>query len=348
MAEWGVFYRKLEIFPHPNADSLEIARAGNYQFVVKKGQYKTGNGAFVIPEKSVLTGALKDKYQGYLKGTDENRVGSVKLRGELSMGILMSPQEMFDIFDTSAVGAIVQSDLDYSERFGITKYEPPIPLSLAGDVDRVPDGVFSKHDVEHMSVYRDALTEDDMVVVTEKIHGSQVVYTLTEEGEFFVSSKGLFSQGLCLKESDKNSYWRAAKAVDMENRLKMLQWENPGTVVQAFGEVIPVQGGNWTYGKTDIDVLIFDIRTNGQSYPFDGSIPAYFMELWVPILHISRLGELDLSSVCKGNERVSGKGLHIREGIVVRPTEMRYAKDGTRLFLKVINPAYKETGEEIN
>lgn len=342
MAEWGVFYRKLELFPHPNADALEIARAGNYQFVVKKGQYKTGDGAFVIPEKSILSGALKDKYQNYLVGSNKDRVGSVKLRGELSMGILMSAQEMFDVLAPDDVAMIVQSEVDYSERFGVTKYEPPIPTSLAGDVDRVPNGQFSRHDVEQFAVYRDALVEDDMVVITEKIHGTQAVYTLTESGEFFVSSKGLFSKGFQLKESETNAYWRAAKAVDMESRLKLLQQENDGATVQAFGEVVPVQGGNWTYGMRDIDALIFDIRANGNSYTFDGSIPAYFMELWVPILHIGRLGDVNLQELCKGNECVSGKELHIREGIVVRPLEMRFAKDGTRLFLKVINPAYKE------
>jgi hypothetical protein len=45
---------------------------------------------------------------------------------------------------------------------------------------------------------------------------------------------------------------------------------------------------------------------------------------------------------------VSGKELHIREGVVLRPYIDRDAKDGTKLRLKIINPAYKETGEEIN
>lgn len=348
MAEWGVFYRKLEIFPHENADSLEIARAGNYQFVVKKGQYKNGDGAFVIPEKSILTGALRDRYKDYLAGSEGNRVKSVKLRGELSMGILMSPQEMFELFAPDAAGMVVQSEIDYSERFGVTKYEPPIPTELAGEVDVLPSGHFSKHDVEHLSVYRDALVEDEMVVITEKIHGTQAVYTLTEDGEFLVSSKGLFSKGFRILDSETNAYWRAARNVGMEERLRMLQREFEGTTIQVFGEIIPVQGGAWTYGLDSLDVLVFDVRVAGRSYEFDGSIPAYFMELWVPIVYIGRFGDADLKSLCKGNEMVSGKELHIREGVVVRPVVMRFAEDGTRLFLKVINPAYKETGEEFN
>jgi hypothetical protein len=52
--------------------------------------------------------------------------------------------------------------------------------------------------------------------------------------------------------------------------------------------------------------------------------------------------------LCKGNELVSGSQKHIREGVVLRPYIDRNATDGTKLRLKIINPAYKESGEEIN
>lgn len=358
MADWGVFYRKLEIFPHPNADSLEIARAGNYQFVVRKGEYKEGEGAFVIPEKSILSGALREKYQDYLAGSEKNRVKAVKLRGELSMGILMSPKVMFELFGPKQLAMVVQSNVDYSERFGVTKYEPPIPLELAGQVSPVPGGSYSKHDVEQFSVYRDELAPEDRVVITEKIHGSQAAYTLTSQGDFFVTSKGLFDKHLMLKESETNAYWRAGNKVDIRERMEAFQKEveaftGERHTVQVFGEVVPVQGGNWTYGFKEPELLVFDVRYDGKSLNFSAegpSIPAYFVELWVPILHLGPLGEVDLQALCKGNEQVSGKEMHIREGIVVRPETMRFAKDGTRVFLKVINPVYskKETGEEVN
>lgn len=358
MADWGVFYRKIELFPHPNADALEVARAGNYQFVVRKGEYSDGDGAFVIPEKSLLTGTLQERYQDYLAGPDKNRVKSVRLRGELSMGILMSPKVMFEIFGPNKLAMVVQSEVDYSEFFGVTKYEPPIPLELAGQVAPIPGSGYSKHDVEQFSVYRDELGPEDRVVITEKIHGSQAVYTLTSQGDFFVTSKGLFDKGLMLKESDTNAYWRAGRKVDIKDRLEAFQREVEAETgrledVQAFGEVVPVQGGNWTYGFKEPDLLVFDVRYAGQSLDFSGAglpIPAYFMELWVPILHLGPLGVIDLNAICQGNEQVSGKALHIREGAVVRPETMRFTKDGRRLFLKAINPAYskKETGEEIN
>lgn len=344
MAEWGVFYREVEIFPHDNADSLEIARAGNHQFVVRKGQYKAGDNVLVIPEQSVLSGKLRSKYESYLAGSEKSRVKSIRLRGELSMGILMSDEEISEILGMDNLMA----GHNYAEELGVKKYEPPIPTSLAGEVAVISGGTFSKHDVEHLSVFRDALADEEMVVITEKIHGSQVAYTLTEDGEFFVTSKGLFHKGLKIKESEYNAYWRAAHKVGIEERLRMLQLENDGATVQAFGEIIPVQGGNWSYGLNEIDVLIFDIRANGESYSFDGSIPAYFMELWVPILYIGEIGKADLGTLCKGKESVSGQHLHIREGIVIRPLHMKFTKDGTRMFFKVLNPAYKEDAPAIS
>jgi hypothetical protein len=102
-------------------------------------------------------------------------------------------------------------------------------------------------------------------------------------------------------------------------------------------------------------------------------VPEVFKEKWVPIvfdgnivldkkevviysdtekgIHKTRIDFIlpkNIVDLCKGNELVSGKEVHIREGVVLRPYIDRTATDGTKLRLKIINPAYKETGEEIN
>lgn len=356
MAEWAVKIHQVEISNHPNGDSLELARAGNYQFVVQKGLYRNLDKALVIPEKSVLTGDVKERYQDYLVGPNKDRVKSIKLRGESSMGILMSLDVLEELLGTKDFS----DDEDLAGRLGITKYEPPIPTELAGQVRSIketgPHTGYSKHDVEYFDVYRGYFKEDDLVIITEKIHGSQAAYTLTESGEFLVSSKGLFSRGLVIEPSENNAYWQASKKVDMQDRLEAYQREVQDITgelmtVQAFGEVVPVQGGSWTYGLSDIDVLLFDVRYNGNSVDFSPNsitFPAYLLELWVPIVYMGRFGRIDVRELCKGKEQVSGKELHIREGIVLRHQTMQFAKDGTRLFIKVINPKYKASGEEIS
>ena len=117
---------------------------------------------------------------------------------------------------------------------------------------------------------------------------------------------------------------------------------------------------------------LFDIRVDGESIPYD-MVPEDFKSLWVPIvfdgtltldkkevviysdvekgIHKTKLDYLlpkSIVDLCKGNELVSGNEVHIREGVVLRPYVDRMARDGTKLRLKIINPAYKETGEEIN
>ena len=117
---------------------------------------------------------------------------------------------------------------------------------------------------------------------------------------------------------------------------------------------------------------MFDVRLNGVSIPYD-KVPTELSELWVPIVYDGQLDLIEkeviifedeergirktridyilpkeIVNLCKGNELVSGKEVHIREGVVLRPYIDRNAKDRTKLRLKIINPAYKESGEEIN
>ena len=201
------------------------------------------------------------------------------------------------------------------------------------------------------------------------VHNSQFILAHNvDTNETIVSSKGLLKNGLTIEESDENTYWIAAKNDNIVDRIR----KNFITgVVQIFGEVIPVQGG-YGYGQTKPTSRLFDVRHNGDSIPYD-VVAEDFKNLWVPVvfdgvinldkkeviiysdpekdIHKSRIDYLlpkSIVNLCKGNELVSGKQVHIREGVVLRPYIDRNAVDGTKLRLKIINPAYRETGEEIN
>ena len=77
MATWQVFKDRIEIFPHPNAEKLELGKIGTYQVVVQKGIYTTGDEVVFVPEKSLLSGRILTEYQTYLVGKDKNRVKAV-------------------------------------------------------------------------------------------------------------------------------------------------------------------------------------------------------------------------------------------------------------------------------
>lgn len=80
----------LTIHEHPNADALELAQVGLYRAVVAKGAYRTGESALYIPEQSVLPAELIEELglTGRLAGGKSDRVKAVRLRGELSQGIV--------------------------------------------------------------------------------------------------------------------------------------------------------------------------------------------------------------------------------------------------------------------
>jgi RNA ligase (TIGR02306 family) len=348
MAEWKVSRQQIELKEHTNADTLQLGDVGGYQVVVQKGLYQDGDVVVFIPEKSCLPDIPRfESFKPYLKGSDKDRVGSIRLRGELSQGILLPDEEEFQQF------AI---DEDFSEHLGIKKYDPPPPPHLSGMVHstndlRMEGATISYHDVEHFGIYRDEFEAGEEVVVTEKVHGSQVTFIRTKSGQRALSSKGLIKQGLTLRDEEKNTYWQAAHNTGVFDLLDQFY---PDVHVQAFGEVIPVQKG-FPYGFKKPWVLLFDIRINGKSVFID-EIPTIFFQtreeckwgLWCPVLYQGPLDVDKIKNLSLGSEEVTGKGIHKKEGVVVRPYLDRRASKGFRLMLKVINPKYKETGEEFS
>lgn len=360
--EWKVSKEKIKISAHSNADSLEIGKVGSYQVVVQKGQYKDGDEVIFAPEKSILSGKIKEEFSQYLVGKNKDRVKAVRLRGEISSGVII-PNNIIPDFESFELGE------DVSVELGIKKYEPPIPSQLMGKVKPFSIPFIGNHDCQHASVYINDLKRGERVVITEKVHGSQFILAHDiENEETIVSSKGLLKSGLTIQESESNAYWIAAKNDSIVDRI--IQNFNSG-VVQVFGEVIPVQKG-YSYGQTKETVRLFDVRLNGVSIPYD-KVPNEFKELWVPVIYDGPLDLLhkevllyedkekgirnvrvdnilpkSVIKFSKGNELVSGKNVHIREGAVIRPYVDRNAHDGTPLRLKLINPKYKETGDEIS
>jgi RNA ligase (TIGR02306 family) len=290
---------------------------------------------------------LKAEYP-HLIGKDKNRVGSIRLRGEISQGATISLEKIKELFNLENI----TPSQDISEKLNITKYEPPIPVEMSGKVktsDTSTSG-FSKHDVEQFGIYKNEFTMKETVIITEKIHGTQIMIGLTKDKELLISSKGFFSKDLFIEKSDSNIYWQAYNNSNLNEVLFYLESVFPNLAIQLFGEVVPAQ--KFKYGQSKPVVLLYDVRIDGFSLNILEHLwySVVLKPHWVPIVHVGTLADVDVQELCKGKEQVSGKEEHIREGIVVRPVPDRFAKDGTRLMLKVINPAYakKETGDEIS
>lgn len=344
MANWKVSKEKIKLFPHPNADKMQLGRVGVYQVCVQVGQYEDDDVVLFIPEKSLLPDAFAEPYRNYLTGAESNRVRVARLRGELSMGIIFplggveaaAGAEASSVVESAAIGD------DVSEALGIAEWIPPVPVELAGQVEPVPYiEHFGAHDVDQMRIFADSFHKGESVVVTEKVHGTQVSITLNSQGVIFITSKGLAKRSLTIVESKTNSYWRAFRNTGIESAMRQMQEDFGANTVQVFGEVVPVQAG-YTYGFKEPRVLVFDVRINGVPMPLR-RMPSDFLQNWVPILADEVPFDQEvIFEMAQGMEQVSGREHHIREGVVARPMLDRLNQFGEYLMVKAINKQYKD------
>src|SRR5690349_7977254 len=83
------------VWAHPNADRLELAslRGMTYQFCIPKGEYAPGDTVVYFPIDSLLPPALIETLglTGKLRGKTADRIATVKLRGEISQGVVAHP-----------------------------------------------------------------------------------------------------------------------------------------------------------------------------------------------------------------------------------------------------------------
>lgn len=376
MATFEVTIEKIEIFPHPNADKLELARVGLYNVVVGKGQFQSGDSVLYVPEYAVLPEPIITALglTGKLAGSKNDRVKPIKLRGELSQGLVIS-------LDTLPNG-IVDGVHDYAEILGISKYEPPIPVHMAGDIQGSTD-LTNWIDIENIKKYPDIFTDGTEVHISEKIHGTASLFTflfkdtdrfyLDGELETFVSSKGLGAKKLVIKEDEKNLYWRALKTYqldkfarhiarsavelhagpDNEFTIDGVDYVEPMqpkvTKIAIFGETFGAGVQDLNYGFINkLGFAVFDAYVEfdgGYGYwvnPVD--LETYAKESNVPAVPTLFVGPYSLETVIEhayGKETISGKQVHIREGVVVRPTHRVCGYwDGAKQIAKYVSDDY--------
>jgi RNA ligase (TIGR02306 family) len=350
MSTLRVTAEQLTIHPHTNADALELAQVGLYRAVVAKGAYHSGDFAIYIPEQAVLPAELIDELglTGRLAGSEKDRVKAIRLRGELSQGIVCRPTalEGVDLAGAAETGA------DFAERLGIVKWVPPVPVSMSGDVIAAAD-LLPWVDIENIARYPDIFQPGEEVVATEKIHGTACLYSLVADtGEHLVSSKGFGGRYLSLVESPGNLYWRAVRTHRLPEAAGEIAARYGARRVGIFGEVFGRGVQDLAYGADAAAALgyaAFDV-----SVDVDGVVrwldPAEFRAVLtdvapdlplVPELYAGPYDEALLLDLATGRETVSGTAAHIREGIVVRSAgEHRNDVVGSRTIGKIVSADY--------
>ncbi|MFE2546949.1 RNA ligase (ATP) [Streptomyces sp. NPDC059355] len=348
MSTLRVTAEELTVHEHPNADALELAQVGLYRAVVAKGAYRTGEFALYIPEQAVLPADLIAELglTGRLAGGSADRVKAVRLRGELSQGLVCRPGALADV----DLARAAEEGVDFAELLGITKWAPPIPTTMNGEVEAAPE-LLPWVDIENLQRYPDLFEPGEPIVLTEKLHGTACLSTyVADGGRVFVSSKGFGSKGLALREDERNLYWRAVRGHGVPEVAAKLAERLGATRIGVFGEVYGAGVQDLAYGTdartaaTGPGYAVFDVSAeiDGQVRWLDPR--ELFQEGELPLVPRLFEGPYELDTVLElasGRETVSGRSVHLREGVVIRPeTERHSPVVGGRAIAKAVSPAY--------
>lgn len=312
---------KVDMKPHPNAENLSIMEIDGYEVCMRTADWTNGQLAVhVLPDYVVPD----TEHFAWLK-TDSNnwnRVKTRKFRQRYSYGFLIP-----------ADGLGLNEGDNAMETLGITRYEPPDPMTTGGDNVRGPDGFYPKYDIENYQKYKEIIKSLNVdVVATEKLHGANAKYTY-QDGQMWAGSRTNWKaeEGHCV-------WWRAIQRNDW-----IVEWcqNNPGLVVygEVFGNVQKLKYGAKT---NDVFFRAFDILDKDTWLDYDKMVELAGDTLQlVPELYRGPFNEDKLMEIAMGNTCMPNAN-HIREGLVVRPITEHYYSPLGRVVLKMVSPRYLE------
>ena len=356
-----------EIKPIEGADAIELAVVGGWNCITKKGEYVAGDKVVVATTDAVIPEELSDLMgvTNYLR--KGQRVRTVKLRGVYSECLLIP----FKYLAPKSLEKNVNPGHDMMEMLGITKYEPPVKqIQLAsGKMIRYSENpnfhVYYKF--PNLKNVDGLFTEQDIVQITRKIHGTNARYGIVKKSklslfdkvkklfgvkwvdyEFVVGShnveKGSDSQGFY----DTNVWYTIAEKYDIKEKL----WSYIKNRNVEIGEGIILYGEiygagiqkNYDYGLTDIEFAGFDVKLKGEYLSTWSAWNLIETHMELPHAEILHYGDWSQEIQDKFTFTNFIEGTKVpHEGIVIK-----YFTGERNKVAKVINPDYLIYGEKHN
>jgi RNA ligase (TIGR02306 family) len=306
--------------PIDGADKIEVATIDGWKVVVAKDVgHKVGDLVVYcevdsfLPIKPEFEFLRKSSYKKMSDGTEGFRLKTIRLRGVVSQGLVL-PLSIIEYTNVE-----FEVGMDVTNLLGIVKYEPPIPAELAGKVKGLFPSFLRKTDEERIqnlsSEYE--LFKENTFYVTEKLDGSSATFYLNND------VFGVCSRNLELLETEGNTFWRVARELDLENRLREY-----GHNLSIQGELIGegIQGNPYKIkGQTVRFFNLFDIDL--QEYHslsvFKETMRVLGLDT-VPILDTSFKLPETIDELLKYSEQKSVLNPNFdREGVVIRSTDRK-------------------------
>lgn len=348
-------------------DNIMWAKVNDWGTIVKKDGYKVGDKVGIAVTDAVLPEAMITRLniKNYLrKGT---RVKTVKLKGVFSECLV------FDIDSNYKEGQDLMKDFD------IVKYEEPEQQIAINN----PKVYFDSSNIFKYQMWRkwikyhyyrlkktvkyqrninfnvyfkfpnfknvpSIFNENDDVVISRKIHGTNARYGIVKKNKlkFWSKQKYEFVYGSHRVEKGSSSrgfysqdVWRIIEnkyniKVKLEKLIEI--YGEPGTGIILYGEIYGagIQGEKYNYGLQDVKLACFDIEINNEyldHYDFVTLTDEVLLDR-VPHLYQGKYSKEVCDKLLDAN--IFGTKIP-EEGIVIKcPTGNRHK------IAKMISPAY--------
>lgn len=328
------------IHDHPNADNLAIAQVLGWQVILSKESLDPRKQVVYFAPDTMIPDDLAEEW-GVKNYLHKGRVQSVRLRGEPSFGLCIPINEYLRGLEDAT---------EYYESRGVKKWEPPTRHSSQSHRPFTPppqNPAFWKYThLANMRHYPSLFERNDVVVATEKIHGTNARIGMVR-GELYVGSHRLE------RGTDDEIYNFPKNYRSIMDLLNVMKDRHGQFIIygEIFGEGI--QSLNYgTYRK----FCAFDILVDGHflDYPTFRYICNYHEIPMVPLLFEGQYGDfadMDNEWWATGDTRqwsgpdtigLDGKARkrHMKEGFVIKPMiERSHPKIG-RLALKYVSNDY--------
>jgi len=355
-----------EIKAIPNADNIEQVVVGGWNAITKKGEFQVDDLTVIATTDAVIPEKLSEKMgvTSYLR--KGGRVRTVKLRGVYS--------ECLIIPMTYVQGVKRVEGADCMEMLGIYKYEPPVKqIQLASGRKikwRDNQNFHIYYKFPNLKNVAGMFTEEDMVQITRKIHGTNARYGVVKKSKlsfwdkvkkFFriadalVDYEYIYGSHNCEKGSDSQGFystdvWRTiAEEYGIKQRLykDALSRQKAGTLgsgLVIYGEIYGAGiQKNYEYGLKDIKFAGFDVT-------IDGKYESTIYTEWMFSSNMLELPHVEVLYEGKWNQEIQDsfvfnnfiEGTKVpHEGIVIK-----HISGDRKKVAKVINPDYLIYGEK--
>lgn len=298
-----------EILPIKDADQICVYKINGWSVVDRKDKYKVGDlvAYFEIdsflPVKPEFEFLRKSSYKKLIDGTEGFRLRTIKLRGQVSQGLIMPIPSHINM---------VSIGEDLTDDFKVVKYDPPLPAELNGEVVGTFPSFIPKTDEIRVQNMDEGDFIGELATITEKLDGTSSTF-FYNQGEF-----GACSRNYQLRFNPDNTFFKVAAELKLEEKLKSL-----GKNISIQGELIGpgIQKNRYKLNKPVVKFFTaFDIDKQERYSPTEFSKLMSDLQLeTVPVLEHTSKPLTDVDDLLKQAEGKSVLNKNTeREGFVIR------------------------------